>query len=193
MNYSQNNVNLWVGPDNELHTRWNVTFQFTSHGYFAQCPYGHFIMVMRKSGDLTWDAQGNPVSTIRGQGVLFGNVSLAPNGCPVVPGSQIETLFKGLAEPGMYLMTAPAGNPPQIQDGVPYTVQMLSFMSADRTMQWVRYLIWQTGGAKIYDSDWVIDPNKWFDPASNILWVGHVFGNPGTWDVSITNVLVAAV
>jgi len=193
MNYWDNNLTIYNGGPG-FHERFYVVFDVLSNGYFSQNPYGHFILVLRKSGDAVWGPDGQIVSSnIRGQGVLFGNVSLAENGCQVVPGSQIETLFKGLGPaPGDYLLTPSTTAPPQMQDGVKYSVMLLSDISADRSTQTIRYMLW-SNNVQIYDSGYVNDPKKLFDASANDVWVGHVFDNPGTWTVDITNVRVAPI
>jgi hypothetical protein len=194
MDYWQNNLTLYTAPSG-FHQRFYVVFNVLSNGYFAANPTGHFILVLRKSGDAVWGADGQIVSSnIRGQGVLFGNVSQAPNGCQVVPGTQLETLFKGLGTnpEGDLLLTPSTTPPPQMHDGVQYTVMLLSDISTDRKTQTLRYLLWAQG-QEIYDSGYVNDPNTLFDASANDVWVGHVFDNPGTWTVNISNVTVAPI
>ena len=186
MNYYENNVLLFTAPDG-FHKKFYAAFTFTSNGYFSQCPNGHTIIVMRSDG------VGLNTSTtpgIHGQGMIFGNVFYAPNGIQVAPGgTQIETWFNNLADPGSLLLTPASGNPPPLLDGTPYTIMLMSDISEDRSTQTIRYLIWNNN-IQIYDSGYVNDPNKYFDATKNSMWIGHVFDSPGSWSVSINNLVV---
>jgi hypothetical protein len=161
----------------------NVTFDFTSTGYFAANPTAHIFVCLRQDPALVGQK-------IRGQGIVLGNVSGAVNGNPFYPSTQIETWFNGVGQ-GDYLLSAP-GAPPILQDGVTYTFQIYTHVSPDRSIQTIRYRVWK-GTSMLYDSGKVTDPNQYFDPAHSAVYAAHVMDtstDPG-WSFSIDNVFIS--
>ncbi|WP_019573365.1 hypothetical protein [Curvibacter lanceolatus] len=161
----------------------NLTFDFLSNGYFAANPTAHIFVCVRQDPALVG-------KQIRGQGIVLGNVSLAPGGTPFFPSTQIETWCNGIY-PGSYLLSAP-GAPPILEDGVIYTFQIFTHVTPDRSVQTIRYRVWQ-GSSMLYDSGNVTDPNQYFDPAHSGAYAGHVFDtstDPG-WGFTIDNVFLS--
>lgn len=162
-----------------LHVDQVISFTLLSEDYFKQNPVGHFGIVTR--ADLSQWA-----TRVLGHGLAIGNLAGADGGSQVVPGAQIESWCNG-SNPADYLLAASAS--PQLRDGVSYEVAIYTHASPGR--QTVRYTLAQ-GGAQIYDSGLVDDPNRGFDPAMNGVGIGHVFdsADAGLWLIRLSNIRI---
>jgi hypothetical protein len=160
-----------------------------SVGYFTENPTGHAAMVMRSSIPLF-------TTHVRGQGIVFGDVSGATNTIPgnaatlpnpVKPSTQIEAWFGGMDTDNFLL----AGEtlPPQLVDNVPYDFIIQTHDTQDKSIQTIRYTV-SIEGKQVYDSGVITDPNKYLDATLNDIYVGHVFDNPAAkpWTMTFTNI-----
>lgn len=170
-----------AAPADGLHTDTTVQFTLRSDGYFSQNPDGHIPLVTRQDMALMGKA-------IRGQGMLFGNVSGAPDGNPLHPSVQVETWFNGTA-PGQYLL-AGGGMPPVLADGVDYYVTLRTHVGTNRSDQFIQIQVSADGVA--WDSGEIHDPNTIFDATKNGIWIGHVFQNTSAapWTVKVSGIVV---
>lgn len=166
--------------------RCSLQFDFYSQDYFAQNPNGHFAIITRCDTD-------NIATEIRGQGVIIGNVSGAPNGSPVFPTVQIETFFSNLAAPGNRLLPDTYTYEPLV-DNKTYRVIVSSTVRADGS-RWIRYELYSLNVAEssydlIRDTGDVLDNNLFIDTTLTGFCILHVFENGGAspWTVFVNNI-----
>jgi len=171
-----------ASPPDGFHADTLVQFTLRSDGYFTQNPGAHAPLVTRQDLALSGKA-------IRGQGMLFGNVSLAPGGNPLHPSVQAETWCNGVGD-GSYLLNG-QGTPPVLSDGVDYQITLHTHVGADRSDQFIRFQIRGSDGVD-YDSGAIHDPNIAFDATKNGVWIGHVFQNPmaAPWTLRVYGITV---
>jgi hypothetical protein len=155
------------------------------NNYFALNPSGHVAVVLRQD-----PATQN--TAIRGQGAIFGNVSLAPEGTSVVPGFQLEGFAGGTDPQGNRLIPGGA-SPEALADGKNYKILIESSKSPDGS-KYIRGAVYKQvarGYDCVYDSGDVLDTLVGTDMTKTGLFIGHVFGSgSGGWSIGITNAKV---
>jgi hypothetical protein len=196
-------------PSNDLHLigdaeahGWNyrsselrVEFDFTSNGYFAynMVTGGHFAVVLRCDPSIV-------ARTVRGHGIVIGNVALAPDGAAAFPTTQVETWFQGLQGPApnqRFLYPGTEGLPDRtMRDGVTYRVILHSNVRANgvRHIRYRLYRVDRLSGTLELERDTgdFPDRNVWFDPTKTGVAIAHVFENRNApdWSVDIDHVRV---
>ena len=180
--------------------RKKLEFDFISNGYFAENVDGHFAVVLRNN--LAAIGSG----FIQGQGIIIGNVSLAPAPTtpalppgvpfapnPAFPSTQVESFWNGVAlDPGgnpYYANTLLAntnGANPILQDGITYRFSIISEIRAGGS--YTGYTITQ-GATVVYNQPLIFDYNTFYDSSQTTVLIGHVFENAGAgpWSVTISN------
>ena len=171
--------------------RMDLQFDFYSADYFAKNPTGHLAIVLRC--DMTTLG-----TAVRGQGMLFGNVSGAPNGSDLYPTPLLETWFGNTSNPAgntIFRNSDGARALGGVKDNVQYRVQVTATKTAAGTRH-LRYSLWSWNATYQYwvhevDTGDVLDANVWADLTSHGLVFGHVFASAGqTWQLNFTNVKV---
>ena len=171
--------------------RMEVQFDVKFNNYFTRNPGGHLAVVLR--------CDTSAMNTVRGQGMLFGNVSGAPNGTDLVPSSQLETFFGSTGGPagGNFLFpnTEGARSKGGMRDNVQYRV-IVSGSKANNGQRYLRYALWSWNATyqnwvHEVDTGDVLDHNVWANLTSYGLVFGHVFATAGqTWSIDLTNIKV---
>jgi PKD repeat protein len=183
--------------------RKTLEFDFISNGYFAENVGGHFAVVLRNNPSAI------PSGWIQGQGIIIGNVSLAPTPTtpplppgvpfapnPTYPSTQVESFWNGVAlDPGggLYyantLLANTNGVNPNLQDGVTYRFSIVSEIRAGGS--YTGYTITQ-GSTVVYDQPLIYDYNTFYDSSQTDVLIGHVFENGAAlpWSVTISNKVV---
>lgn len=172
--------------------RMDLQFDVMFNNYFTRNPTGHLALIMRCDTSTLGTA-------VRGQGMLFGNVSGATNGTDLVPSTQLETFFGSTSGPsaGNFLFKNSEGARSKggLRDGVQFRV----FVSATKTnsgSRHIRYSLWSWNATyqnwvHEVDTGDVLDHNTWADLTSYGLVFGHVFATAGqTWSIDFTNLKV---
>jgi hypothetical protein len=175
-------------------------FDFISNNYFAENVDGHFAVVLRNN--LAAISSGY----VQGQGIIIGNVSLAPAPTtpalppgvpfapnPAFPSTQVESFWNGVAlDPGggLYyantLLANTNGANPILQDGLTYRFSIISEIRAEGS--YTGYTITQ-GATVVYNQPLIFDYNTFYDSSQTNVLFGHVFENLGAapWSVTISN------
>lgn len=162
--------------DKNYHEVTEISFRFYSKGYFSDNPNAHAALVMRGNADTIQ-------TKVEGVGMVFGNVSKAPNTIPgnpstlpnpLSPSVQIETWFNGRDTDNFLL--APKNEAPILEDYAYYDMKIRSQIKEDKSIQTVQILI-KKDGKLIWDSGVVDDPNKYIVSTYNDIVVGHVFND----------------
>ncbi|WP_027477904.1 hypothetical protein [Curvibacter gracilis] len=181
LNPSVESVVIAALPDG-FHADTVIQLTLRSNGYFTQNPDAHAPLVTRQ--DLALNGKA-----IRGQGMLFGNVSQAPGGNPIHPSLQAETWCNGIGD-GSFLLNGQS-TPPVLSDGVDYQVTLHTHVGTDRSDQFIRFQIRGADGVS-YESGEIHDPNTAFDATKNGIWIGHVFQNPlaAPWTLKVYGITV---
>lgn len=172
--------------------RMEVQFDVKFNNYFTRNPGGHLAVVLRCDTSAIGTA-------VRGQGMLFGNVSGAPNGTDLIPSSLLETYFGSTSAPtgGNFLFQNSEGARSKggMRDNVQYRV-IVSGSKANNGQRYLRYALWSWNATyqnwvHEVDTGDVLDHNVWADLTSYGLVFGHVFATAGqTWSIDLTNIKV---
>lgn len=169
-----------------------VGFDFLSNSYFTENPNGHFAIVVRSDNS-------SLATSIRGHGMVMGNVSFAPNGNPVAPSTQVEGFWTGSAVGSggnnhLFNETGGLSTLP-LEDGVQYKVIVESTVTDEGAM-WIRYRLYRketTYNAWELERDTgdVLDPYGVIDPTKTGIVFAHVFEDAfaAPWTVTISNIV----
>lgn len=173
-------------PDG-FHSYLEVMFNIRSNGYWG------YSSQSGQSGHFAFGTRADLVklpTAVFGQGVIFGNISGAPNGNPVFPSSQLETWFNGFndgSHQDNILFTGNGGATPMLYDQTDYRIRFISNIGVTKT---IRYTVSSTLGVLLYDSGIVTDTNNYFDVNKNGIWVAHVFSVADIWTINFSNIVV---
>lgn len=178
-----------------LPSGWNVgkgtmiaEFDIKFVDYFAANPGGHVAVVIRADTDVI-------ATDVRGNGMLFGNVSGAPEGPSHAPTSVLETWYAGLGAPAGQRFLFPFSDgdiDKPLVDNVQYKVILSSSLAEDGNM-YIRYKLYRYNDTYMAwdlerDTGDFKDDNVWADFSKSGLVFAHVFNDDLVpWSVNITN------
>lgn len=162
-------IHFDAGPQNvtyyELPSGWQtLTLTFRSNGFFTNSPGAHIFISLQNSDHHSW---------IDGQGVIIGNVSEAPGGCPGTSVMEVERYFQG----GMYLYSDSCSAP--LKDNTPYRIVIHNSYDFSGLSYW------------IYHDGMLVShaTSGEFARDGHGLWIGYVFGDPDTkWSIDFSDI-----
>jgi len=169
------------GKWNQGAGRMTFTTNIQFNGYFAANPDGHAAIALRQDPAL--------VSTsVRGNGMVFGNLIGAPEGTKINPGAQIE-LWANTVNPQQNRLVPGAESPEVLADGPIYKLIIESSVANDgnRYARFALYKPTSRGHDCMVDTGDVLDTLVGSDFTKTGLLIGHVFGSgSSSWSISFT-------